>query len=168
MVGIIYGEGGRVKKLPVSGTNPGNGQVVYLPKAQGFEPGASQPMFCLDRRPWTVRRFWQRKISWESATRKPMLLLKLSGLFLLRTAQRALFRLLFQEPPRTTRSHGLSRLGIRFFPSSQQSPDFSQHRGNMLILIHFDQLQILAETKVLAQQCQLNIRLVKIGASIAL
>lgn len=150
MVGIIYGEGGRVKKLPVSGTNPGNGQVVYLPKGQTFEPGASQPMFCLDRRPWTDRYFWQKKISWESTTRKPMLLLKLSGLFLLRAAQRALFRLLFQEPPRTTRSHGLSHLVIRFFPSSQQSPNFSQHGGNMFILVHFDQVQILAEAKILA------------------
>ena len=40
----------------------------------------------------------------EQTTRKPMLLLKLSGSFLLRYEQRALFRLLFHEPPRTTRA----------------------------------------------------------------
>jgi hypothetical protein len=40
----------------------------------------------------------------EHTTRKPMLLLKLSGSFLLRYEQRALFRLLFHEPPRTTRA----------------------------------------------------------------
>ena len=40
----------------------------------------------------------------EQTKRKPMLLLKLSGSFLLRYEQRALFRLLFHEPPRTTRA----------------------------------------------------------------
>jgi hypothetical protein len=39
----------------------------------------------------------------EQTKRKPMLLLKLSGSFLLRQEQRALFRLLFHEPPRSTR-----------------------------------------------------------------
>jgi hypothetical protein len=38
----------------------------------------------------------------EQITRKPMLLLRLSGLFLLRLAERALSGLLFQEPPRNT------------------------------------------------------------------
>ncbi|MBI3162865.1 MAG: hypothetical protein HYZ23_10155, partial [Chloroflexi bacterium] len=36
----------------------------------------------------------------EQTKRRPMLLLKLSGSFLLRYEQRALFRLLFHEPPR--------------------------------------------------------------------
>ena len=41
---------------------------------------------------------------WDKlTTRKPMLLLRLFGLFLLRYATRALSRLLFQDPPRTTR-----------------------------------------------------------------
>ena len=39
----------------------------------------------------------------EHNTRKPMLLLRLSGLLLLRVAERALSGLLFQEPPRSTR-----------------------------------------------------------------
>jgi len=39
----------------------------------------------------------------EHTTRKPMLLLRLSGLFLLRLEARALSGLLFQEPPRNTR-----------------------------------------------------------------
>lgn len=37
------------------------------------------------------------------ASRKPMLLLRLSGSFLLRLAERALLALLFQDPPRNTR-----------------------------------------------------------------
>lgn len=41
---------------------------------------------------------------WDAHTnRNPMLLFRLFGLFLLRLAQRALFRLLFQDPPRTAR-----------------------------------------------------------------
>ena len=39
----------------------------------------------------------------ESTIRNPRLLLKFSGLFLLRQAQRAFLLLLIQEPPRTTR-----------------------------------------------------------------
>lgn len=43
---------------------------------------------------------------WDNTTRKPILLRLrvLSGLFLLREAQRALFSLLLNEPPRSTRS----------------------------------------------------------------
>ena len=37
------------------------------------------------------------------ASRKPMLLLRLSGSFLLRLAERTLLALLFQDPPRNTR-----------------------------------------------------------------
>ena len=40
----------------------------------------------------------------EHNTRKPMLLLRLSGVSLLRAAERALSALLFQDPPRTTRA----------------------------------------------------------------
>jgi hypothetical protein len=40
------------------------------------------------------------------ATRKPTLLLRLSGWFLLRLAERRLCGLLFQEPPRRTRRDG--------------------------------------------------------------
>ena len=40
------------------------------------------------------------------ATRKPVLLFRLSGVFLLRLADRVLFGLLFQEPPRSTREAG--------------------------------------------------------------
>jgi hypothetical protein len=40
----------------------------------------------------------------EHNTRKPILLLRLSGWLLLRVAERALFELLFQEPPRNTRA----------------------------------------------------------------
>ena len=37
------------------------------------------------------------------AKRKPLLLLRLEAVFLLRLAERRLFGLLFQEPPRSTR-----------------------------------------------------------------
>jgi hypothetical protein len=40
-----------------------------------------------------------------NAQRNPMLLLRLSGLFLLRFAERQLFGLLFQLPPRRTRPY---------------------------------------------------------------
>jgi hypothetical protein len=40
------------------------------------------------------------------ATRKPIVLLRLSGWFLLRLAERRLSGLLFQEPPRRTREDG--------------------------------------------------------------
>jgi len=40
---------------------------------------------------------------WESTTRNPLFLFLLFGLFLLRTAQARLFRLLLNEPPRKTR-----------------------------------------------------------------
>jgi len=39
----------------------------------------------------------------ETITRNPLFLFLLFGLFLLRYAQRALFRLLLNDPPRTTR-----------------------------------------------------------------
>jgi hypothetical protein len=40
---------------------------------------------------------------WDTTNRNPTLLFQLLGLFLLRLAQRALFRLLFHDPPRSTR-----------------------------------------------------------------
>ena len=39
----------------------------------------------------------------DTATRKPLLSFRLSGLFLLRLAERQFLGLLFQEPPRSTR-----------------------------------------------------------------
>jgi len=39
-------------------------------------------------------------------TRKPVLLFRFSGVFLLRLADRVLFGLLFHEPPRSTREAG--------------------------------------------------------------
>jgi hypothetical protein len=54
----------------------------------------------------------------EHNTRKPMLLLRLSGWLLLRYEQRALWRLLFQEPPRNTRRHTL-----RGTPPAKPAPE---------------------------------------------
>ena len=44
---------------------------------------------------------WLAGKMWDATTRKPMFLLLLFGLFLLRYAQRAFLLLLFHEPPRT-------------------------------------------------------------------
>ena len=52
------------------------------------------------RGPWT-ERLWPVSVL---ARRKPMLLLRLDGVFLLRLAERRLSGLLFHEPPRRTRS----------------------------------------------------------------
>jgi hypothetical protein len=43
-----------------------------------------------------------KNVGERNTTRNPMLLLRLSGSFLLRTAQRALSALLFHAPPRST------------------------------------------------------------------
>ena len=57
----------------------------------------------------------------ERATRKPILLFRLFGLFLLRLAERKFLGLLFQEPPRRTRL-SRSRSGFRFMAGSNQPP----------------------------------------------
>jgi hypothetical protein len=54
-----------------------------------------------DGRAWTPPR--------NTTTRKPLLLLRLFGLFLLRTRAAALSTLLFHEPPRTTKPDRLTR-----------------------------------------------------------
>jgi len=42
-------------------------------------------------------------LSWGQTSRKPVLSLRLAGLFLLRLAERQFLALLFQDPPRNTR-----------------------------------------------------------------
>ena len=51
-------------------------------------------------RPWRLRKCTP---AGNTATRKPLLSFRLSGLFLLRFAERQFLGLLFQEPPRSTR-----------------------------------------------------------------
>jgi hypothetical protein len=46
-----------------------------------------------------IHQFWHRKALDDATTRSPMLLFLLSGLFLLRLAERQFCGLLFQEPP---------------------------------------------------------------------
>ena len=73
--------------------------------------------------------------SWEH-NRNPTLLLKLSGTFLLRYAHRALFRLLFHEPPRLGSVPYRDRLRgcDRSHPAAQQSPNLNEHPGGVFIL----------------------------------
>ena len=81
---------------------------------------ASQPRHCL----WTPRPAWA--ITCHSskrgvlATRKPMLLLRLSGSLLLRFDERQLLELLFQLPPRSTRSKSLSKQSHAHFSASSR------------------------------------------------
>ena len=80
----------------------------------------SQPRPCL----WTPRPAWA--ITCHSskrgvlATRKPMLLLRLSGSLLLRFDERQLLELLFQLPPRSTRSKSLSKQSRAHFSASSR------------------------------------------------
>jgi hypothetical protein len=69
---------------------------------------------------WGVSGTWD-----EHITRKPMLLLRLSGLFLLRFDARALSGLLFQEPPRNARGSSPDRpadLGMQGPPAHYSLP----------------------------------------------
>jgi len=54
-------------------------------------------------------RYPQRGEKWDAATRKPLLMLSLCGLFLLRNAQRAFDSLLLNDPPRNTALTGWPR-----------------------------------------------------------
>jgi len=64
----------------------------------------------------------------NTATRKPLLSFRLSGLFLLRLAERQFAGLLFHDPPRSTRRlFGPNPLGLRtpeaaFFAATKASP----------------------------------------------
>lgn len=81
-----------------------------------------------------------------ATTRKPLFLFLLSGLFLLRAAQRTFLSLLLKAPPRSTRGvlslspqPSLNGLNVALFfgdflPAAQQAADFGQHAGHMLIL----------------------------------
>ena len=76
------------------------------PAWRGRDPAAPfspRPPSCDDARYRPCAR------AWESATRKPTLLLKFAGSFLLRHAERQFLRLLFHDPPRNTRSISRSR-----------------------------------------------------------
>ena len=103
--------------------------------------------------------FWQTRNDVEDAhTRKPMLLLRLFGLLLLRYAQRALFRLLLNEPPRRTRLHRAnpSLRAIHqnysgwfgnyvFHPASKQTTDLCHHGRSMLVLTGGEPFPFLAQ-----------------------
>ena len=64
----------------------------------------------------------------EHNTRKPTLLFRLFGLFLLRMAERALAWLLFQDPPRSTRRSESS--------SSAQRPSLPSNRSRHNEQVH--------------------------------
>ena len=81
----------------------------------------------------------------ENTHRTPLFVFLLSGLFLLRFAQRAFLRLLLKEPPRNTRwsvwagprniERDAPSIALRHFdPAAQQPPDFGDHGGHVLVL----------------------------------
>ena len=72
-----------------------------------------------------ARYFWRaRRENVDATTRKPTLLSRLSGLFLLRMAQRTLFVSLLNAPPRRTRAPvSLSHRRAVFPPPSPSQAD---------------------------------------------
>ncbi len=66
--------------------------------------GARSGLFSSLTRRTLIRRSRHRRARATTTTRNPILLLRLSGVFLLRLAERQLLPLLFHEPPRKTRS----------------------------------------------------------------
>ena len=71
-----------------------------------------------DRDRWTAGpvRCGIHRDGWAAATRKPRLLFRLSGVFLLRFADRTLRGLLFQPPPRITRFVACDRSPASILP----------------------------------------------------
>ncbi len=61
-------------------------------------------------------------------TRKPLLLLRFVGVFLFRFAARQFLALLFQDPPRNTRSEPLSSVRP-LDPGAYQAPKLVELRG---------------------------------------
>ena len=85
------------------------------------------------------------------ARRKPMLLFRLSGLFLLRLATRTLFSLLFHEPPRKTPS-GAPRISgsarNRFDPSAQQLANLHQCVDCKFILFTIKKIATMTQAHI--------------------
>lgn len=104
---------------PIVRADQTNPALFFSFTSVGRPPDDDEPTLPEPDPPW--RADWPRKPCFapekgqkdvdasRTTTRKPMLLLRLFGLFLLRTAAAALFGLLFHEPPRTTRPGCLTR-----------------------------------------------------------
>ena len=113
---IPLGKGGTTcptwleKKRPGPGTGPGGrfgGLFARRLAPRGRDaPAPSLRHPAAPGKPWSARQvgLWARRGMWAARnTRKPLSLLKLFGLFLLRERTRAKPGLLFQEPPRSAR-----------------------------------------------------------------
>lgn len=97
----------------------------------------------------------------DNTTRKPWLLFQsLSGLFLLRYAQRALCLVLFQEPPRTHEhaiypqqcQRTLSLHIVPFKPTAKQAANFLQQTGAVFVLVIGEHAKIMREPQIDAQR----------------
>jgi len=86
----------RLHRGPAPGTDPGRGAVAIrpAPSRDGARPGACPAFFRLGGEPVKAHRTSGRSKKVATTTRKPMLLFRLFGLFLLRTAQRTFLGLL--------------------------------------------------------------------------
>ena len=74
---------------------------IFVRPVSQARPGRHPAIFDRLGSPTMVElHFWHKAKVWETATRNPLFLLELFGLFLLRLAQRAFLRLLLNEPPR--------------------------------------------------------------------
>jgi hypothetical protein len=81
---------------PRQGWTQGAGRLLFArPRREdGARPGACPAIFRLGGEPVKAHRTSGRSKKVATTTRKPMLLFRLSGLFLLRTAQRTFLGLL--------------------------------------------------------------------------
>ena len=105
-----------LKGVGAAGASPGGARLHYAPDAMPPRADGThlrhRSLPGLVRQTVVGRNFRRRRSAcsgmitmWdEHNTRKPILSLRLSGLLLLRAAERALSALLFHEPPRTTRA----------------------------------------------------------------
>ena len=108
--------------MPAAGVAIADNLFVELGNCSVYTYQATQPSFIFGYRHrhhrnkgWTllwharrihIRRLWHRRALATApahTTRKPILLLRLSGLLLLREAERQFSGLLFHEPPRSSR-----------------------------------------------------------------
>ena len=116
---------------------------IFIPPPMGQEtPALTSSTRAIT--PWSYYILVKGIYGSNREQRKPMLLLLLSGLFLLRLAARRLFSLLlFHEPPRSTPLASLQNrqkpvyaflFGNCFYPTSQQFIDFNQRTIGKTIL----------------------------------
>lgn len=154
------------------GYYPGQGFNVFGPSLQGMNRDLGLEF----SRALAPRAYTCGILPWAEygdllAQRKPLLLFRLSGWFLLRLALRTLLGSLFHEPPRSTlrpgptarrstRRNCLTDLPLRPLPPrAQHAADLHDIAGDVLVLGKLEVLQFHTEPQVKAQFLQFHVRL---------